>query len=296
MMAQPEVKAVDYTKIYWVEAFVNIMQEPEVEQLTQEKFYFYSRVLVSHTLANNILKDLQLKDANYVTQLVDDFYECYKQNRQSNKNALLTSVFMQTLINIDVDKIRLTPNDTGYITEIGLPCALEAKKCVHLLDDADKKTWLISYMYAKTSPEVIKENVKLRQSLGKEAHRVYLENEKYISSGPSYSSTDGLKFELSSKGAKEAMEYYTNGWYARFGKNEFSLDQVKSLKSVMKRPHLSEILNVDPRVLYVYAEYRLAQAAMPIDSQDLYWKTKISNIDTFIKQVSKNSDLAAAKT
>lgn len=275
-MCQP--KSSDYTKIYWVEAFANIMGEPESKELPPEEFYFYSRALVSHTLANNVLKDSLLSNESHVTELIDDFYEAYKKNRQTDKNGLLTTLFMKTLVDIDENRIRLRPIDKQYLTEINLPNTLEIKKCVPMLDDEAKNRWLTHYMYAKTAPEVISGNVELYQCLGKDNYNSYVEREKYISSGP-----DAL--------SKEVSEFFSTGMYTLYNRSEFPLEDIVRLRKTMKKP--SQIVDVPPRVGYIYFQYRLAQNALPEDSRELYWKTKISNFKTFIEQASRTSQIAA---
>ncbi len=277
-MAQPAIqvtKAEDYTKIYWVEAFSEIMEKPQLEK---EKFYFFSRVLISHTLGTNVLKDSQLSDPDYQTKLIDTFYETYKETKSEERNALLTTVFMKTLIDIDPNRMKLKTIDLDYIENIALESALKAKNFTHLLDDKNKRAWLLTYMYAKTSPQVIEYNVKLYESLGKENYDLVVKKELCISSGPQ-SVPPGTS------------DFFSEGWYTLYGKSKFSLEKVINLKSVMEDPSkLSQ--DIDPMIGLIYFKYRLVQQTLPLSFQATYWSAKVSNISTFIKQVSQTDQLA----
>lgn len=265
----------DYSKIYWVEAFSAIMDQKTLEK---DKFFFYSRVLISHTLANGILKDQQISTPDYQTQQIETFYESYKE-ANTDKNSLLSKVFMTTLIDIDPSKLKLGPKDKEYIENYALKLALKAKNFTHFLDDGEKKKWMLTYMFAKTQPKDIDGNVELYKGLGLEKYNQLVALEMSISSG--------------SKCVPEGTtDIFTEGWYTLYGKSLFPLEKVIKLKTIMEDP-FSYNLHVDPRVGHIYFKYRLVQETVPQDLRQTYWKTKISNISTFIAQVSNTDKIAA---
>lgn len=277
-MAQPATQAFrteDYTKVYWVEAFSAIIEQPTLDK---EKFYFFSRVLVSHTMGNNVLKDSQLPDPLYQTKLIDSFYESYKKTSIEERNTLLTTLFMKTLVDIESTQLKLTSIDKEYIENIALENALKAKNLTSLLNDKDKRAWLLTYMYAKTPPQVIEHNVQLYEHLGKVNYNLLVNKELCISAGPK-SVPEGTS------------DLFTEGWYNLYGKSQFPLENVISLRNVMEDPSkLNQ--NIDPMIGLIYFKYRLVQQTIPTELQPTYWSAKVSNISSFIKQVSRTDKIA----
>jgi len=272
-------KPQDYTKIYWVEAFLALMDEKT--ELTEDKVKFYSHVLISHTLANNILKDQKLSDPLHQDKLIENFYEEYRHNKMGERNKLLTTLFMKTLVDIDDNLLKLSADDKSYIENVALTAALRAKNFTHLWEEKDKKEWLLPYMYAKTPPKVIEYNVTMYKRLGREDYNVLVDQELYISAGVNVV-------------PKHASDLFTAGWYTSYGKNEVSLPDVVSLRDAMQdSSKITQITN--PFMGLAFFEYEILRNKLPEDVRDIYWKCKVSNISTFIEQMTKTDKLAAQK-
>lgn len=268
----------DYTKCYWVEAFGGLMDE--TVELPKDKVVFYARVLISHTLANNILKDRKLFDPTHQTQLAEAFYNDYMIDK-GDKNKLLTTLFMKTLVDIDANLLKLSLDDTSYIENVALNGALKAKNFMHLKDDKNKKEWMLSYMYAKTPPKVIEYNVQLYRSMGVEAYNRLVEQELFVSAGANVVS-------------KGATELFTEGWYTLYGKKVVSLADVVSLKEAMQdRNKVAQIKN--PFMGLAFFEIDILRNTLPTDVRVLFWNCKISNLTTFIEQMSKTDQIAAQR-
>lgn len=273
----------DYTKVYWVEAFQGIMSG---DRLDQEDFKRYAKVLIAHTLSNNVLRDRRLHERNHYEALVDDFYKEYQATDLMQRNVLLTkSVFMRTLVDIDPARLEannkekeLSKADKEYLDDVALKNALKAKNLERFLDNEEKRVWLSHYGYARTAPKTIEYNVKIYQALGRVRFDQFVEQELYISTG-----TKDLTLGI-----------LTEGWYTQFGLNRFSLADVKSLRDTLEDPSK---LNgsTHAKVGHVFFQYRLLQTSLPENLRDMYWKCKISNLTTFINQISAANAMTESK-
>lgn len=281
-MAIPAAKitetAQDYTKAYWVEAFGDLMDSKK--SLPQDNVHFYARVLISHTLANNILKDQKLSDTTHQKELTEAFYEEYKKTTGERK-SLLTTVFMKTLVDIDENSMKLSPDDMSYINHVALDAALKAKNFLHLKEDQDTKAWMIKYMYAKTPPKVIEHNIEIYKKMKVEDYKLFIEQELFISAGAEAS-------------AKEAHELFTQGWYTLYGKNAVSLNDVRSLREALQdRAKILQITN--PVMGVALFQIEMLRDKLPENIRDLYLKQKISNLTTFIERMASTDQIAAQK-
>jgi hypothetical protein len=187
---------------------------------------------------------------------------------------------MKALIDIDENLLKLSSDDKSYIENVALRNALKAKNCIHLMDDKEKKEWMLHYYYAKTPPKAIEYNVKLYKSLDADAYSLLVEQELFIASGAKNIS-------------KAAMDIFTEGWYTLYGKKQVSLADVVSLKEAMlDRNKIAQISN--PYMGLAFFENEILRTRLPEEVKELWWKCKISNLTTFIEQMSKTDQIAAA--